>query len=326
MSSENNVNVQSHGGVTQLTISRDGSIAQPDSTQPAPAFEAIQAHDGGVTVLNAGGVAQRVSTLAVDGAEIANHGPAGSMLASARTQHGTTPRTLDDSCIISVAGVEMTIGDAVRYGYLNRNAGGGYLEPRTQHFPGVANDPERVSASSAPAAAPEDTRAMFDGETEGTLAVLADGIDGSILSAVATQMAVQFADTGGLEVNVEELASRMGTTPERAGEFAQRYAHALTAQAHGHLEKDYGIVGDEFVDWCRSNRASQFKAAVVEHANARSLTGYRTLAEEFLNSVPPSEEALRAANIPTKTEGGKLMVLLKGQWMTAAAAARAGMI
>lgn len=326
MSSESNVNVQSHnGGLTQLTISRDGNVAQPDTTQPAPAFEAIQAHDSGVTVLNAGGVAQRVSTISVSGAEIANHGPAGSILASARTQHGTTPRELDDKCIVTAGGMELSLGDAVRYGLVERKPGGGYVE--RQHFPGEAEDPNGGAlAASAPTAAPEDPRALFDGETEGTLAVLTDGIDGSILGAVAAEFAMEFADTGDVRLNAEELASRMGTTPERAAEFATRYVYALAEQGSKHLESKYNIDGDEFIAWAREHRAEKFKAAVVQHANARSLAGYATLADEFLNSVPPSEEALRAGNIPTRMDGEKLMVQIKGQWMTAAAAARAGMI
>lgn len=325
MTSEANVNVTVHQGVTQLTLNPSHEVAAPRTEQPAPAFEAIQAHDGGVTVLNAGGITQRVSTISLSGEDIANHGPAGSILASARTPHATTPLELNDSCIVKVAGVEMSIRDAVRYGFLERK-GTGYAEP--QRFPGQADDPYRGSqvAPVASTAAQEDSRALFDGETEGTLAVLADGIDGSVLGGIAAEFAIQFADTGDVQVNVEDLASRMGTTPERASEFASRYVHALAAQGAEHLEQQYNIVGDEFIAWAREHRAEKFKAAVVQHANARSLAGYATLAEEFLNSIPPSEEALRAANIPTRTEGGKLMVQIQGQWMTAAAAARTGMI
>lgn len=315
------VDVTVHQAVTQLSISRDGSIAQPEEHSPAPAFAPIQVHDG-ATVANVGGETRHLGTISVSGEEIANHGAPGSILASARTLHGTTPRTLEPSNIVSAGGIEMSLADAERYGYVKRDASGRYVEQQQAN----------LTAAAAPAAADAGTTqdegpAQFAPEVEGALAALVDGVDGSILHAVAGNLATRFAEAGNFEgLNVEALASQMGVSAERAGEFVNRYVTALNQQGHEFLEKNYGIEGDEFLAWCRENRPAKFKAATMRHATARDLGAYRELAQDFLNSVAPSEEALKAAGYTTKVNGDTLMVKYQGTWATAKALARTGVI
>ena len=83
---------------------------------------------------------------------------------------------------------------------------------------------------------------------------------------------------------------------------------------------------NDFWLWCRASHQGQLQDAVSKQLHAADLSGYKALADRWLASTPPTLAALTAGGIPTRTNNGVLQCNVQGQWMTPAAAARAGLV
>ena len=101
------------------------------------------------------------------------------------------------------------------------------------------------------------------------------------------------------------------------------------AQADNAIRSRSGISAadaPEFWTWCRANHQGQLQDAIGRQLHAADVSGYKALADRWVSSTAPSLAALQAGGIPTRKHDGALQCNVRGQWMTPAAAARAGLI
>jgi len=104
---------------------------------------------------------------------------------------------------------------------------------------------------------------------------------------------------------------------------------AYKAQADAALMYRNGIGSGDlgaFYAWAKTKRQGALQEAVQKQMHAHDVSGYKTLAAEWLSTVPPSVEALKAGGVPVRKNGNSVECYVRGQWMSPGAAARAGLI
>jgi hypothetical protein len=331
------VQVQADAGTTRVFIGPGGKVADEPTQeeQQASPQEFAKVHRGAFAFDADGDLTRQHerAEINVATADVFNHG--GEILKTARTQHGTPARTLTPDTIVEAGGMSMRLAQAEQAGYVKRDEHGRYVETTAAERAEAARR-QQSAGDSTINQSPEfrDTNDMqpepFSPEIEAALAKAAEPLGSrasEILTPVMVELAISAADTGSLSVNIEDVMSKTGLSRENAEAFIGHVMPALTEQVDAVLEKR-GINPQEFVEWARETRPAQFKAALVAQVNARTLEGYRALAEAYLRDTVPTEDALRKGGFETMHHPttGELLVKIRGVWMNARAAARNGMI
>lgn len=96
-------------------------------------------------------------------------------------------------------------------------------------------------------------------------------------------------------------------------------------QADKALESRHGIGAADKADfdaWAKANRRGQLQEAIGKQLRGHHVSGYKTLAHQWLSETAPSINAIKAAGIPVRGQE----IFIQGSWMSPAAAARAGLI
>jgi hypothetical protein len=241
------------------------------------------------------------------------------ILATARTKSGAPVREITGDTLVTVEGIETELRQ-LEGTHVRRNENG-----RWEEIP--AAERQQQSQQSEEQGDGAGGQELFPHSIEVALAHVAEGADLTTFTPLMIEHAIKFGETGTLSVNIEEVVSRTGLPRERAEAYTTLVRESLAAQVRGELAKD-GIDPAAFMGWALQNRPEEFKAAVVNQVNVRSLNGYRELAAEFMRETVPTEAALKAAGWQTKQDSrsNQLLVNYKGTWMAAAAAARSGLI
>jgi hypothetical protein len=309
--SSNDLSVQVHSGVTRVSV---GGNSEPEVEQADEALAKV--HGGALVYDSRSGEVQSGEYLQtqVSGAEFNN---SQGILATARTKLGAPARELTPDTIVEVDGMTVELRHLEGL-YVRRDAAGRYVE-----IPAA----ERQGEQSAEGDAGEIRQELFPQEIEAALAHVAEGVDSETLTPLMVEHAIQFGDTGTLNVTMEEVVSRTGLPKDRAEAFTNLATAALSAQVNSELAKS-NVDPAAFLQWALQRRPAEFKAAVVAQVSARSLHGYRSLAQEYMRETVPTEEALRRGGLETKRDAmsKQLLVNINGTWMSAAAAARSGLV
>jgi uncharacterized protein YdbL (DUF1318 family) len=331
------IQVQADAGVTRVFVGSGGKVADEPTQEEHQEQEFAKVHRGAIVFDADGNLTRQHERSEINTATADVYGHGGEILKTARTQHGTPARTLTPDTIVEAGGMSMRLEQAEQAGFVKRDEHGRYVETTAE---------ERAEAmsrrSNAPAAAdgvlssPEfgNVNDMqpepFAPEVEASLAKAVEPLGeraSEILTPVMVELAIKAAEAGNLEINIEDVMSKTGLTRESAEAFTSQAVAALANQADAALEK-LGVDPAEVVQWARETRPAQFKAALVAQVNARTLAGYRALAEAYLRDTVPTEDALRKGGFETMHHPttGDLLVKIRGVWMNARAAARNGMI
>ncbi len=239
------------------------------------------------------------------------------ILATARDVFGTPARELTPKTLVEVDGVQVALSVAESIGLVRRDESGRYVEATADERRAHEAPSQQDDAVQQPE--------PFAEEQERTLGGLVRDVPAPILDAVLTDIAIKAAETDDLAVNLEEIVSTTGMTPEAATAFVEQAAPLFQAQARAALI-DVHADPDQFLAWARENRPDELKAAIVNHVRLRSTAGYRALAQTYLRNTVPNIEDLRRFGYEARTEAGQDMVKVDGIWMTTRAAARQGRI
>jgi hypothetical protein len=325
MSSNDEVQVTAYGGgVIRI---QHGVDAEQQQREEAGSSGAKHYTGSSLTFDGSTGQVQAKEALRVNAGS--SEGAQG-VLATARTPYGSVARELTPSTIVEAAGISMRLQDAEAAGLVRRNEFGRYVEASAVDH-GQQQQAQAVEVKQHPTEGgdiAEMKPELFTGEIESMLAGLVEGVPPQMVNQVLMDAALQAARTGSLDgLNLGDVVSKTGLSPENAKAFMQSSIALLSAQAD-HALQQLQCEPSEFVEWARRERPEAFKQALVQHVSVRSLAGYRNLAKDFLKSTTPDADSLNRAGYETRMDptGKELLVKYSGVWMSARAAALQGLI
>lgn len=313
-------------------VKSDGSLqwGQPDETpedQQKPR-EMATFGNGGVSLV-IGGDVQREPGQSATAQDIIASTHGGKILATANEM------TLRPSTVVTIpgaagtGGIQLTLAMAERLGYVTRDATGRYTEIGTQ--PPAAPEQAAQETPEAGDVAGMQPEAFSEG-AEAALSELVKDTDPGQMAEALADIGAQYIAKGGdlmAAINIERIASRTGLSNEKAAQFVAGYFGQLADQIDGVLEKSgIGAANAQaFMTWAIQHQPRETQQAWVNHSVARTASGWRSLAQQYLRTTAVSAEGLKTAGFETmKDAKGELLVKLDGMWTSAKAAARAGRI
>lgn len=233
-----------------------------------------------------------------------------SFAATARNPNGTAATEIRPTTLVTIDGVQAAVSSWVAQGRLHKAPDGSYQE-----------------AAGTPEAAPVDTSDVMPMDAQAMDAVNAalDTVDqGSLDGLMATGVAVAVMDMD--PRTLEHKFSRVsGLGGEDAAQRLGTMQAAYQAQADTALMSRSGLSAADlpaFYAWAKQNHRGELQQAVHRQLQAHDVSGYRSLADRWFSSTPPSLKAIQAAGLPVRNLGQRDEVFVSGQWMTPAAAAK----
>ncbi len=318
-------------GVIRVVNDGFGNFVEPTSTPTNPSNEPVahpvsinpDANRTTTSVSADGTVNTKTSALRMNSNELFGTDGDG-ILATAVNAYGrpVSGTELTPTCIVTVPngkGGTMTIRlqEAESLKLVKRNESGNWVDTTPEEretTPETQNDDEG--------------EAFTNPTEEAALVSLATALP----AEVHHEIIAAFVSGRGLDVaRVHDIGASIGKTPE---EFQQQL-DAVMASFQGQADASARALGitdaqdlSDFYEWARTNHRDALADAMRQHGYARSTRGYVELANKWLNSTLPSEDALRKAGYKLgKTGDGKTTtVFINGQEVSIEVAARRGLV
>lgn len=230
--------------------------------------------------------------------------------ATATTTTGRAVSKITEDSLVTIGGIQGKVSFFVSEGILQESADGKFTEGTGQ-----------------PAAPVEDKGDVLQ-FAESTLAQMNEALQGvpshaaEMITATATGVALGRIDHAQL---VSKFGSSSGLDPVQSQARLTILQNGYQAQADQALETRSGIgAADraEFYQWAKTHHNAQLQEAIGKQMRSSDVSGYKALADRWMNSTAPSMSAIKAAGIPTRGSD----CFIRGQWMSPSAAARAGFI
>lgn len=240
-----------------------------------------------------------------------------SVLATARNEWGGVANEITPKSVVMIPGMgETSVATAVKLGYLR-------LQNGTYHETGMAQgSTQSAPHGAAPVAGSAESDEMFMApEVESGIAKAVEGLSQSQFEGILAK-AVSF---GPESLNARELADQLQTTEADALARVNWVMMAYQASANAAVKATLnGNSVDDLWEWSADNAKELHKKAMLELTMAGSTASLKSLAQAYMKSVDPSDEALEAAGYPTKMENGTKLVRLQGVWVSLASATKNG--
>lgn len=290
----------------------------PTEPTSAPQWNAVRVHDGVNRMSSIDGVLTETADAANGKGHAGELNPyhgTDSIFATARSPNGLPVTEILPSTLVEIAGVQAPVSFWVSEGILQKQADGSYGQTE-----GKAE------------AAPEDTAADFlplDAAAMGSInQALAEVPQGNLdsIMAVATGVAIGRIAPGAL---AQKFAQASGLSIEESSARVATITAAFQGQTEQALMTRSGLTRSdipEFMAWAKATHQGALQEAVSLQMMTHNVSGFAALAEKWFASVPPSVAALKAAGIPSRVQGNGTEILVRGQWMSPKAAAKAGLI
>lgn len=231
---------------------------------------------GGSVSLNVGGeTTTRGSASQINTADMI--GEAAGLVCRSATGSPRSASNLSPSDIVQVGGLEMSVAQAERLGFITKDVSGAWSE--TGAADTVGNEP--------PPAAPEESgEALSDTKAESVLADLCSTVSGG------TQVSVlhQIVNEGTINpASIARAASEAGIHPNQMAESINAIHAGFEAQAFSTLK---GLGSDdpqEFFNWAYQERPGDLKKAMMDHAMNRTTAGYSAMYGAYVESIADSD-------------------------------------
>ena len=317
-------------GAVRVSISRHG--ARPSTpVQEQPAGDRSIRISNTLSINTSTGEQTNMNTTRVVVGGAADPSGASGVLATARSAvfHGPVSQ-ITDKTIVTIPGedgspgYDVPVRVAVGMGYLVKRGDGTYAET-TKAERETAEATKRAAAEAQQRAEAQPSSA--GDVTKMTTQAFAPDIQRDLdqITQGRSQdewgpVLAEFLHNG----NLDRVVGRLGMGREQAQVFVAVAQEACMTQAQEALRDILGDDLEGWAAWCAENKPQEYRRAVMNHVHAKTVDGYRSLAQEFLRSVPPSAEMLQRSGYETKQEGGELMVRLDGAWQSVRAATKQG--
>ena len=230
--------------------------------------------------------------------------------ATATTTTGRAVSQITEDSLVTINGLQGKVSFFIEQGILQQGADGKFTEGTGQPAPAVEDKGDILQFADV-------TMTQMNQALEGVPDHAAE-----MISATATGVALGRIDHAQL---VSKFSTSSGLDPAASQARITILQNAYQAQADQALESRSGIgAGDraEFYAWARTNHNAQLQEAIGKQMRTSDVSGYKALADRWMNATAPSLTALKAAGVPIRGTD----CFIKGQWMSPSAAARAGFI
>lgn len=293
-----------------------------ETHQPLIGNNPIQHNLGSVLTVGVGGNSQSNGVHTVSTSEL-NPGQS-NFLDTARNSGMPAMGNLTPDTVVNFMGMEVDLATLEAMGEVKRTSTGYELPGQDrgvqqQQLPNQGQQQQQQAQQNSASNGVE----LFAAEVEQNIAQAIDPIP-----QVFYDTAVASAIESGIEgININDVAYHSGMTPDQVRQTAELISNAFTKQADS-VATSSGIENPaEVWDWAMAERKEQFMDARRQLAIGRNPSALKALVSEYYASVPPTAEALQKAGIQLRTDHtGETVALIRGNWMTPAAAARAGLI
>lgn len=216
------------------------------------------------------------------------------ILATARSKWGS--RGVTDKAVVTVRGIDMDIGIAVRKGYLAKDEHGGYYQPGRE---GTHSSRQQQPASQVTQQHQQRQELPKQDETPAAekapdLSQESNGLVTELVSKVAnvsvTQAVREMTSGEPLSENsIGQLATQLGVEPEEVqrrasalnAEFTKQANDIMTKHASGEPEG-----ADDVFAWARDHAPTLLKQAVNDHVHYSKSDGYQRLYQAYIEALP----------------------------------------
>lgn len=233
----------------------------------------------------------------------------GDIRSTAKTPSGSPVgnRTLTDNDIVSVQGMEVSVGVAKQIGLLTEE---GKDAPTAKEVskPKAEPKPSAKEPGDAPEAEP-----LPGKHAEMLLETSSKAVDAGAQNAAV----LDYVQSGELsEGTVGRIASSMGVEPHEARGMAQEVYSGFQQQAYQTVEKT-GLNPQAVFEWAQKEAPEQLSKAMQAHAMERTTKGYKEIAQAYVSNLDTvNPDAILGANfgsgITAKKENGKVILDLPG--------------
>jgi hypothetical protein len=211
---------------------------------------------------------------------------ASGILATARSPGFNGPVSeVKPTSIVRISGYDVEVRTAVAMGYLRKTATGYEEVTKADQDTAEAAKAEAQKPETQPSGAADVNKMTvtpFEPEVQNTLDIISEGKpEAEWLPAFFDYV---FKKDSPHSVNT--VASRLGWSSAQAEAFVTVTEQAFLEQADAEIAKT-GADPEAFFEWCKGHRAAEYNRAAVNHMTARSLDGYRELAQEYVRTVVP---------------------------------------
>jgi hypothetical protein len=245
------------------------------------------------------------------------------ILETARQPWGGVASQVTDQSIVLVAGMETSVANAVKMGYLRKDSQGNYsdtdkaaVEEVRQRNGHQVHD--RIGSTV------DDSGDLVELHPE-ALEII-DEIIGPLPQSVYDGMVAKAISFGVESLDYNRLAQQMGTDPEDAVKRVEFILGNYKAAADQAVKGIVGSSVEDFHTWAATDATEAQKQAMLQMVLGNSTAAMKALAAQYMKASDPSDEALTQGGFPVKTEGGVRMVRVSGQWTSVKAAVKLGMI
>jgi hypothetical protein len=300
------------GGVLEVRVGG----AESNNAPLVSSFQGpqITANLGAVTTISAGGTTRITSAVQTASASDITGGHEG-FLATARNNGIPAMGRLTPGSVVQYQGIEVSLAQLEAIGVVQRTNSGGYEAVA----PAANNQPQQTNQNDT---LPEGVE-LFSNDVEADV--------GHAIVDVPQHLydqAVAVALEHGLDsVGWAEIAYQSGISHDEARSRAAMIEGAFAAQAD-RIITAHGIPDpNEFYLWAEEEQSAKFSAARRQLAFGRNTTAMRSLVKEYMDTVPPTVEALKRGGFAVRQDSnGNTVINYKGIWMTSEAATRAGLV
>jgi len=299
--------------VTSYCAYADQNADLPENQSARPV---IRANVGVSKVTSNGGVMeiQSAAPVQINGAEINPYYGTDSFAATARNPNGLPVTQILPSTLVRIDGLQAPVSFFVDEGMLALQADGTYIQTEPNQAPAPADASDYLPIDDAGMASINDALAPLEQKSLDGVAAFAVGV------AIGT-------------LSMDALANRFtvetGCDPAEGTRRIGAAAAVYQAQADTALMTRNGIDREDlpaFYLWARQHHREALQHAIHHQLYRHDVSGYKHLADKWASATPPSVAALKAAGVPVRTTQGVAEAFIQGQWMTPAAAARAGVV
>ena len=321
-------------GVTRVSLSRSVAPVAPEQPQEQPAqSSSVRVVEGALRINPRTNEQTNMTTTRVVVRGAVDPSGASGILATARTPvYGGPAREITPKTMVTIPGedgsppYDVEVRTAVQMNLLRRLPDGSYVETTLAERQGA--EATKRAAAEAQQRAEEQPSSAGDinqmtvqplhEEIQKDLSDLTNGLSQDEWAPILAS----FIHNG----NLDHVVGKLGGSREAAQAFVGAAQAALMAQAQGALRDILGDDLEGWAAWCAENKASEYKRATMSHIHAKTLAGYRSLAQEYLRTVPPSAEVLQRSGyeVAQHPSTGELLVRLEEGWQSVKAATKQG--
>jgi hypothetical protein len=255
----------------------------------------------------------------------------GGMLSTVQNNGGFHTANVTPDSTIEIPGFGRTsVKVAEKLGYLTRTGNGIYAEATPSGKSEESSTGGNLEGSNSGSQQQGDNGPeLFDSDTEALLGDMVRGAPPGTYDSIMGSANALIAQGMDAETIAQKLGPRLaaatGQDPDVAAANIEIATFVWQEQADNAI-KASGADPLEFFEWAKANRRDELQNAVNYHLFGRSTKAYRVLVNDYFDNTMPSEKALKAAGIPTKTAGGETMVKVKGSWMSLGSAVKAKLL